>query len=1136
MIHAPTAPRLRRDRLFIVVVSITLVVAILAGTATTIWHLRQDAIARAESEITQLDRVLAEQTARTLQGVDLVVSQIADELMQEASADAARYSAAVKSPATHEMLRDRLAGLPQLDALVLVNASGDVLNFSRTYPVPPINVADRDFFRAFRDRPEIERFISEPVINRANGTRTIYLARRLSAPDGTLICIVLGAMKVAYFEDFYGSVALPEGRSVALFRDEGTLLVRSPGDPEMVGHSFAAIPNFAETLAPGISQIFHIVGEYHTTNLILASERLRDYPIVANVSTTETAVLQAWRTQAVVIGASGTGGSIAVGLIVWLLLRQFKAYKLVAQARVRAEHETRVREHLEQSMTRTEAAAREKARAEAALRHSEQRFRDVAEVAGDWIWETGPDHRYTFFTGNSLGDLVAVGVDPTNVLGMTRWELASFDSASDDIWRNHRGDLEARRPFRGFRYSAKSPTGALFHISVSGKPIFDAAGTFLGYRGTATNETETVEASQRAERAETMLRDAVDSISEGFVIFDREDRLVMCNDAYRRIYSRCADAMVPGARFEDIQRAAVVKGEYLDAEGREGEWLAERLHEHQALKGPIEQRLRGGRYVLVSERRMSNGGIAALRVDITALKAAEAELRESQERLDRAQRLAGLGIAEYDLRRDRTVWTEENYRIYGVDRSFVPSSDSYLTLVHPEDRDRLRRMMKNLDAGTAYPPIEFRIVRPDGQTRYLYREHEMINDETGNPARILSTVKDITDIRASQQRQRELEQQLVRSQKMEAIGSLTGGIAHDFNNLLGVIIGNLDLLNGHPHDEDDTEMLSEALAAAFHGAELTSRLLSFARRQPLQSESTDVNELVSSAVALLRRTLGENIEIALELAPDLWPAVVDPAQLEASVANLATNSRDAMPKGGKLILRTTNVNLDDSYVKDHDEVQPGAYVAIEVRDTGSGIPSEIQTQIFDPFFTTKDVGKGSGLGLSMVFGFMKQSGGHVSVDSKVGEGTCFCLYLPRAKSNDALADAAPGPIEQGQSGRERILVVEDNEQMRRVVLRQLSSLGYDVLQAENAASALDILRRDRVDLLFTDIVMPGGMSGPDLAHDAATLAPGLKVLFTSGFPSVRDEVDSWLHGEAKLLGKPYRKDELARALRETLDA
>jgi PAS domain S-box-containing protein len=963
-------------------------------------------------------------------------------------------------------------------------------------------------------------------------------------------------MKVSDFDDFYRSVALPEGSSVALFRDDGTLLVRYPSDPEMLGRSFASAQSSEQDLVPGQSQIFHITGEYHTTKLIFAAERLLDYPVVAHVGTTEEAVLRIWRRQSLVVGVAGTFGSIAVGFIAWLLLRQLAAYELVAQARARAEHDTRVREQLELSMAQAKASAREQERAEAALRQSEQRFRDIAEVASDWIWETGPDHRYTFFTGNRLGELAKVGVGAANILGMTRWELADAEPASDDHWRSHLQDLEARRPFRNFCYSAKSPTGAVFHISVSGKPMFESAGTFLGYRGIATNETETVEAARRQRDLEQQLQRLADQARAdaeradasakhlayaqriagvGSSLRDLRSGHVEWTDEVYRILG--LDPKLPPS-FELFRSVVhpddLAKIDQAAANARSG--LSDPPFEYRIIRPNGEVGIIHRQSEVFEDLSGNSRSRITTMMDITALKAAEAELRESQERLNRAQRLAGLGIAEHDLRRNKTVWTDENYRIYGVDRSFVPSPDSYLKLAHPEDRERLLRMMKDLDSGTAFPPFEYRIIRPDGETRYLYREHEMIKDEAGKPARILSTVKDITEIRASQQRQRELEQQLVRSQKMEAIGSLTGGIAHDFNNLLGVIIGNLDLLNGRPYDVDDKEMLSEALTAAFRGAELTSRLLSFARRQPLQSESTDVNELVSNTVALLRRTLGENIEIVLELTPDLWPAVVDPAQLEAAVTNLATNSRDAMPKGGKLTLRTTNVNLDDAYVEAHDEVQPGAYISLEVRDTGSGIPLEIQTKIFDPFFTTKDVGKGSGLGLSMVFGFVKQSGGHVSVDSEVGRGACFHLFLPRAQRKDALEETALGLIERDQGGHERILVVEDNEQMRRVVLRQLSSLGYDVIEAENAASALDILRRDKVDLLFTDVVMPGGMSGPDLAHDAATLAPGLKVLFTSGFPSGRDDVDSWLQGDAKLLGKPYRKDELARALRETLDA
>jgi two-component system CheB/CheR fusion protein len=381
-----------------------------------------------------------------------------------------------------------------------------------------------------------------------------------------------------------------------------------------------------------------------------------------------------------------------------------------------------------------------------------------------------------------------------------------------------------------------------------------------------------------------------------------------------------------------------------------------------------------------------------------------------------------------------------------------------------------------------------------------------------------------------------LEAQLHQAQKMEAIGNLTGGMAHDFNNMLGVIIGNIDLLRDlKGEDRDIDELTREALDAAFRGADLTRRLLAFARQQPLRPQHVDVNELVSGITRLLRRTIGEDIEISLDLAAELWPVVVDPAQLEASLTNLATNARDAMTDGGRLMIVTANRTLDADYAAQHAEVAPGGYVMLEVSDTGCGMTPEVMHRIFEPFFTTKSRDKGTGLGLSMVFGFIKQSGGHIGVYSEPGIGTTFRLFLPRMAANvPAIEESVATPLLHGRG--ESVLVVEDNAALRRVVTRQLGELGYRVLAAENAATGLEMLDRQSIDLLLTDIVMPGGINGRELARRARQRWPSIKIVFTSGFSEVRLNGDAGpLAACTPLLSKPYRKEDLASATREALD-
>jgi CheY-like chemotaxis protein/two-component sensor histidine kinase len=370
---------------------------------------------------------------------------------------------------------------------------------------------------------------------------------------------------------------------------------------------------------------------------------------------------------------------------------------------------------------------------------------------------------------------------------------------------------------------------------------------------------------------------------------------------------------------------------------------------------------------------------------------------------------------------------------------------------------------------------------------------------------------------------------------MEAIGQLTGGIAHDFNNMLTVITGTIDILAEAVADKPQLAAIAKLIGeAADRGAELTGRLLAFARRQPLQPRELDVNALMLESEKLLRPTLGEHVEIELSLNPLVSRALVDPTQLTTALLNLAVNARDAMTGSGKLTLETSNVVLDQAYADANGDVQPGDYVLIAVSDTGGGIPEAIRKKIFEPFFTTKEVGKGTGLGLSMVYGFVKQSGGHIQVYSEEGYGTTFKIYLPRADARPE-HDTAPSDLEI-KGGMETILIVEDDPMVLSSVTAQFHALGYKILSATNAAQALALVDTGaKFDLLFTDVVMPGQMNGGDLAEAVLKRRPGLKVIFTSGYTQNAVVHHGRLLPGVLLLTKPYRKHDLARMLRRAFD-
>ncbi|MBR1233589.1 ATP-binding protein [Bradyrhizobium sp. AUGA SZCCT0182] len=412
--------------------------------------------------------------------------------------------------------------------------------------------------------------------------------------------------------------------------------------------------------------------------------------------------------------------------------------------------------------------------------------------------------------------------------------------------------------------------------------------------------------------------------------------------------------------------------------------------------------------------------------------------------------------------------------------------------------------------------------------RQLQQANAALEEEIRQRRKAEAMVKRFQEIEAS-------EAQVRQAQKMEAIGQLTGGVAHDFNNILTVITGTIEILGeavkDRPHLGQITDMIS---AAAARGADLTRHLLAFARRQPLQPRNTDVNVLVIDAVRLLRPTLSEQIEIESMLVHYSAPALIDPSQLSTAILNLALNARDAMPNGGKLTLETKNVVLDENYASMNSEVNPGNYVMIAVSDTGEGIPGSLLDKVFEPFFTTKEVGKGSGLGLSMVYGFVKQSNGHIKIYSEEGHGTTVKLYLPQAAGlPDALA--AETGNSGGEHGDESILIVEDDALVREYVVAQISRFGYHTQAAGNAAEALAIIDRpERIDLLFTDVIIPGGLNGRQLATEALKRRPGLKVLYTSGYTENAIVHHGRLDAGVLLLPKPYLSSDLARMLRTAL--
>jgi PAS domain S-box-containing protein len=468
-------------------------------------------------------------------------------------------------------------------------------------------------------------------------------------------------------------------------------------------------------------------------------------------------------------------------------------------------------------------------------------------------------------------------------------------------------------------------------------------------------------------------------------------------------------------------------------------------------------------------------------------------------------------------------------RVFGYAPEELIGQETAVVYHTPAECERIRRLETRLLEQEMSEPVTVRYRRKSGEAFPAETVTSVLRDQDGQFIGLISLNRDIS-------KQVVQDEALRKSQRMEAIGQLSGGIAHDFNNLLTIITGNHELLEMELEAAEQLDLLSRANNAAMMGARLTNRLLTFARRRRLDPVVLDLNEQVLAMAELLRRTLGEAIALGTLLAPRLWPVQADPSEVENAVLNLAINSRDAMPGGGKLVIETSNVVLEESDVASEVGVEPGEYVRLSVSDTGMGMSREVLTRVFEPFFTTKEPGKGTGLGLSVIYGFVKQSGGHVTVYSEIGLGTTVNLYLPRIAGERERAAGARQPAPETQRTGETILLVEDNPDVRKVTAQRLHNLGYVVVEAASGARAVEVLSAGAsVGLVFSDVVMPGGMSGFELARWVQANVPGVPVLLTSGFAEEVARTGEAPASELEILRKPYTGAELARALRKAID-
>ncbi len=641
-------------------------------------------------------------------------------------------------------------------------------------------------------------------------------------------------------------------------------------------------------------------------------------------------------------------------------------------------------------------------------------------------------------------------------------------------------------------------------------------------------------AEARARQNASQLRGILDSALDAIVCIDEQGRISDWNPRAEEMFG-WARAEALGARLEDIIIPACLRGKHRKGledyfHGRESRILGQRM-ETTALRRdgsefPVELTVSS---VETDDTRLFSAFIR----DISAEKQAAEALEKNRQRLADAQRMAHIGSWELDLASGTLEWSEEVFRIFELDPQHTePSYELFLERIHPEDRAEVDATFQQaVQRHTPYQ-IEHRLRLPGGKIKHVLEQGEIFYAADDTPLRAVGTVQDITERVA-------MEQALRRSQKMEAIGQLSGGIAHDFNNQLGIIIGYLDFLKNHLEGQQKpSRWVETATRATQRCMDLTRQLLSFSRRQGRSEASLNLNDCIDEIKNVIARSVTPEVEVKYFLANPLWTTRADPGELQDAIINLAINARDAMPNGGTLVIETGNIHLDRHYAERNPGVTPGDYVQLNISDTGTGMDAQTLERACEPFFTTKDEGKGTGLGLAMVYGFAKRCGGFVKLYSEPNAGTSVRLYLPRCQDCEvvhaALDDTAREPLPRGN---ETVLLVDDEPDLLQLAARYLSELGYQVYTAENARQALALLDDPSlpIDILFSDVVMPGGINGYELAQKAVERRPAIKVLLTSGFTSRTLAHNGLARFNANLLPKPYRKDQLAQRIRRVLD-
>jgi PAS domain S-box-containing protein len=676
-------------------------------------------------------------------------------------------------------------------------------------------------------------------------------------------------------------------------------------------------------------------------------------------------------------------------------------------------------------------------------------------------------------------------------------------------------------------------------------PVKDNQGNITGILGIFWDITERIESEEEFAKLQALLTTAIQQSPAGIIIADAPDvNILIANEVAMNVRGKTNSDLTDITVDMHSENWQTYHPDGIPFQSKELPLSKAILQGESSKNIPVIIRRYDGeqRWLLAnaSPIRKTTGEIIAGIVvfsDVTEIKRIEHELTKSKEQLEMAQSIAHIGSWNSNLITKDITWSNETHLIFGVKKSnFSGKLASFHSMIHPDDQEKVKKAVETAFLKLESYNIEHRIIRPDGEERWVYEQAKIIQDSNNNPIQFVGTVQDITDAKKAEKEKVLLEEQLRQAQKMEAIGHLAGGIAHDFNNLIMAIqgYGRLVLNSLDPADSSKND-ISEILKAADRAAALTRQLLAFSRKQVLQPKVLNINSLIDNIKKMLERLIGENVELATPANPAIGTIMADPGQIEQIIMNLVVNAKDAMPNGGRLTIETANIDLDNEYADMHISVNPGPYVMIAISDNGSGMDKDIMKNIFDPFFTTKEMGKGTGLGLSTVYGIVKQSNGNIWVYSEPNEGTTFKIYFPRIVDKET-SHPETKPKIKNQPGTETILLVEDEEIVRKIVDRILSNNGYKTITAHNGPSAIQISKDypDKIHLLLTDVIMPK-MNGVELYENMKPIIPDIKILYMSGYTDNEIVHHGILDPGINFIQKPVSEEKLLQKVREVLD-